>query len=476
MAEMLAAIGNRAALDRASGAHTGAAEEFTASGLTEDQAGALDEWWCDRNQAGRFEVTRIPFAELQSWHFDRASGNLVHDSGKFFSVEGMRVRSRSGTDELTRPVIDQPEIGILGFVVKEFGGVLHFLMQAKMEPGNINVLQLSPTVQATQSNYTRVHRGSNTRYLEYFTRTNRSEVLVDVLQSEHGLWCWRKQNRNMVVKVEGDVPEHEDFRWMTLHRLRKLLQKDNFVNMQARTVLSCMPFARPAMADSEPFAEALLRSYGAGTDAAHPLPEILSWLTDAKARCDWNAWTIPMTQVRGWSRTSDEIVDDENQDMRVIAVRVSAGNREVSHWTQPLLMPLQNRLAAFLIRPINGTMHVLARAVPEPGLAGKVEMAPTVHLPPHKKPYASETEPFLDEVLRATGSRVRFDSVMSEEGGRFSHAQTRYMVVEVGEDFPVRPSDEYCWITVGQVMELLRHGYYVNVEARTLLACIHSLW
>ena len=46
--------------------------------------------------------------------------------------------------------------------------MLHCLMQAKMEPGNVNPLQLSPTVQATRSNYTQVHRGTGTRYLEYF--------------------------------------------------------------------------------------------------------------------------------------------------------------------------------------------------------------------------------------------------------------------------------------------------------------------
>jgi oxidase EvaA len=456
---------------------TSATEAFTASAAAEDSSGAFAEWWSERHGAGRFDVARIPFAELLDWHFDEPSGNLVHDSGKFFAIEGMRVRNRGSDGELTRPVINQPEIGVLGFVAKELDGVLHFLMQAKMEPGNINTLQLSPTVQATRSNYTRVHRGHTTRYLEYFEPVSRGEVLVDVLQSEHGLWCWHKQNRNMVVKVTGDMPPHEDFQWMTLHQIRKLLGTPNLINMQARTILSCIPFARPTVAASDPFTEALLRSYdAAGSGVARSLPEVLSWLTDAKARCDWTAWTIPMTAVSGWSQTADEIVDDDHQDMRVIAIQATAGNREVAQWTQPLLMPIQQRTAAFLVRPINGTLHLLAQALAEPGLAGKVEIAPTVHLPPHHGPHASQASLFLDEVWRSPQSRVRFDSVMSEEGGRFYHAQTRYMVVEADESIPLPPPDGYCWVTIGQVMELLRHGYYVNVEARTLLACMHSLW
>jgi oxidase EvaA len=29
---------------------------------------------------------------------------------------------------------------------------------------------------------------------------------------------------------------------------------------------------------------------------------------------------------------------------------------------------------------------------------------------------------------------------------------------------------------VRQLMDLLRHGHYLNIEARSLLACVHSLW
>ncbi|CAM5359048.1 GDP-mannose 4,6-dehydratase [Streptomyces cyaneofuscatus] len=84
-----------------------------------------------------------------------------------------------------QPIIVQPEVGILGILVKEFDGVPHFLMQAKMEPGNSNLLQISPTVQATRSNYTKAHKGADVRYLEYFRGPRQGRVLADVLQSEH---------------------------------------------------------------------------------------------------------------------------------------------------------------------------------------------------------------------------------------------------------------------------------------------------
>jgi oxidase EvaA len=47
-----------------------------------------------------------------------------------------------------------------------------------MEPGNINKVQLSPTVQATESNYTRVHGGKAIKYLNFFKNKNQKKILV----------------------------------------------------------------------------------------------------------------------------------------------------------------------------------------------------------------------------------------------------------------------------------------------------------
>src|SRR5690348_11403666 len=112
--------------------------------------GEFHHWFAERRKAGRFHIERIPFDKLRGWSFEPDTGNLVHSSGRFFSVEGLHVTTDDGPHkEWYQPIIKQPEVGILGILVKEFDGVLHFLMQAKMEPGNRNLLQLSPTVQAT---------------------------------------------------------------------------------------------------------------------------------------------------------------------------------------------------------------------------------------------------------------------------------------------------------------------------------------
>lgn len=432
-------------------------------------------WWSERLRTGRFEVTRVPFAELESWSFDPRTGNLGHASGRFFTIEGVQVTGEHGPIH-RQPIINQPEIGVLGVLLRDIGGVPHCLMQAKMEPGNVNTLQLSPTVQATRSNYTKVHRGHATRYLEYFTGPRRGRVVVDVLQSEQGAWFWHKRNRNMVVCTDEDVPVHEDFCWLPLPELRALLRVPNLVNMDTRTVLSCLPVTR-AEVSGDAFGAALARSYthpdrGLG-GPLHPAGEVLSWFTEAKTRCAWHARLVPLDAVTGWSRGAEEITDVQGRDFRIIAVRVRAANREVPGWTQPLLYPRGEGLAIAVARPIGGVLHLLVHARAEFGLLDAVEIAPTVQLPSGRP--VDEVEGFLREAATGRAGTVRFETVLSEEGGRFHHALTRYRVIEVGEEFPVDVPPDYCWVTVRQLMRLLRHGHYINVEARSLLACVHSI-
>jgi oxidase EvaA len=464
----------------------GAGRIFTESATAAEgrSAGRFGPWWSARTASNRFRVTPIPFDDLEHWRFDPETGNLGHASGKFFTIEGLHVRSDYGpVREWTQPVINQPEIGIIGILVKDFGGVPHCLMQAKMEPGNVNTLQLSPTVQATRSNYTRAHGGGGTRYLEYFAGPGRGRVLVDVLQSEHGSWFYRKRNRNMVVEAAGDVPPHPDFCWLSLRQVLDLLHTDNLVNMDARTVLSCMPFAPPDRDSGSrhappAFRRALARSLDRAAGALHGLGEILSWFTGEKTRHEVSARLIPAREITGWTRTAGEIAHDGGGHFRVLAVNVEASNREVPSWRQPLVAPVGRGIIAFLVKPIDGVAHVLVHARVEPGFVDGVELGPTLQctpenhagLPPAQRPR------YLDHVLGADPARIRFDALLSEEGGRFLDAQNRYLVIEVGDDFPVRPPEGYRWATLWQLDELLRHGHYVNVQARSLIACLHSLW
>ncbi|MFJ8957577.1 NDP-hexose 2,3-dehydratase family protein [Streptomyces sp. NPDC102381] len=420
----------------------------------------VSSWLAERAGAHPFQVTPIPFAELDRWSFEAGTGNLVHSSGRFFTIEGQRaVASEPEPRAWHQPVINQPEVGILGLLAREFDGVLHFLLQAKMEPGNPNLLQLSPTVQATRSNYTRAHQGAAVRHVDHFVEPAGRSVIADVLQSEHGSWFHRKSNRNMIVETTRDVPVHPDFCWLTLGQITELLHRDLTVNMDTRTVLSCLPGG--SAGDSR---------------ALHSDAELLSWITGERCRHDITAERVPLAGLPGW-RTGERAVErPDGRFFRVVAVSVRAGSREVGSWTQPLLEPVGCGVTAFLRRTIGGWPHVLVHARAEGGFREIVELGPTVQCTPgNYGPPGTDGRPlFLDLVLAADRRRIRYEALHSEEGGRFLNATSRYLVVDTDE-VPLDPPPGYRWVTPDQLSALAGHRHYVNVQARTLLACLNAM-
>ncbi|EDY42539.2 NDP-hexose 2,3-dehydratase family protein [Streptomyces sp. SPB074] len=422
-----------------------------------DLAG-FDEWFARTGERVRTTAERVPLTALDQWYQVPGTGDLRHRSGKFFTVHGLRVRMPDqavpGWDQ---PIIDQPEVGILGILVKEFDGVPHLLMQAKAEPGNPGGLQLSPTVQATRSNYTGVHRGKPVPYLGYFRDTARQRVLADVRQSEQGAWFLRKRNRNMVVETSGDVEVLDGFRWFTLGQVYRLLARDDLVNMDARTVLACLPHA------SRP------------DGALHRMTDVLSWIAGARSLATVHTERVPLGALEAWRSDAMGYSHESGGFFDVIGVRVTAAGREVGTWHQPMIEPRGTGVIAFLRREFGGVPHVLAHVRTEPGYADVAELAPTVQcvprsydrLPPGARPR------YLDEVLAAGAGRVRYEAVLSEEGGRFFHARNRYLVVD--SDVPEDPGHpDYRWLTMHQLTRLLRHSHYLNVQARSLVACLRA--
>lgn len=426
------------------------------------------DWFAERRRTRGHRVTPTRLDRLDGWSFHPETGNLEHRSGRFFTVEGLEVDTDNReVGRWAQPIIVQPEAGILGILVREFGGVPHFLLQAKMEPGNVNLLQLSPTVQATRSNFTRVHRGNPVPYLEHFLAPRRGRIVFDALQSEQGSWFLRKRNRNMIVEVTEDVPLLDGFCWLTLEQIGELLRVDNLVNMDTRSVLSGLPGSWGGTSGRA----------GAEDRGLHRMAELLSWFTEAKAAHRLRRRRLPLNGVKGWSGSGDRVEHEDGRYFSVIGVDVEAEGREVARWSQPMLAPASRGVIAFLTRTIDGLRHLLVRARTEAGCLDVVEMGPTVqcapdnyrHLPRERRPR------FLDEVLGAAPARVLLDVVHSEEGGRFYHAENRYLVVEAGEDVPLDAGGDFVWMTPEQLGALARYGNHVNVEARSLLTCLRFL-
>lgn len=437
----------------------------------------IKQWIEKRNCEVEVKVEKIPFAQLKAWHSNQ-DGSLFHDSGRFFSIVGINVSTDYGLcNQWQQPIILQPEVGYLGILAKEIDGVLYCLMQAKIEPGNVNCVQISPTLQATKSNYSRVHSGKSPNYLEYFVNAKPENIILDQLQSEQGARFLRKRNRNIIIKVDEDVPVLEDFCWMTLGQIKELMNYDNMVNMDTRTVLSGLnisDYVTPFddLKGMSKFGMDMLLS--SKTNHAYiSTRNHLSWLTGLKAKYDLCVNYCPINEMLDWNKTETEIVRDDKKYFKVIGVNVTISNREVASWCQPLVEPMQQGLCAFIIKKINGVYHFLIQAKLECGNFDVMELAPTVQCLTGKLFVDGEPNaPFAEYVLNAKDHQIIFDTLQSEEGGRFYKEQNRNIMIEVGDDFPLELPERYTWMTLRQIYKFLRFNNYLNIQARSLISAI----
>lgn len=442
---------------------------------------SLREWIEQRNREVEVDVKMIPFKEMEGWRIDE-NGSLRHNSGKFFSIEGIHIETDYGkTPSWDQPIINQPEVGYLGILTKEINGVLYFLMQAKIEPGNVNCVQISPTLQATKSNYSRVHKGKKPAYLDYFATVKPENVLLDQLQSEQGARFLRKRNRNIIIKVDEEVEVLPDFRWMTLGQIKHFMSVDNVVNMDTRTVLSGIDFTdyispMTASLSISDFGRGMIKS-AQTTSGVYTMRQLLSWLTGLKAKYDLIVTGKPIDKLQGWYRSETEIANNDGKFFRVIGVKVSISNREVTSWCQPLVQPMQQGICAFIIKKKGGVWHFLVQAKMECGNYDVLELAPTVQsLTDNFRAYSgSGRADFTDYVLEAPRDRVIYDVLQSEEGGRFYREQNRNMIVVADDNFPKELPERYRWMTLGQIFRFLKFNNYINIQARSLLSAINYM-
>ena len=159
-------------------------------------------WLKNQKKKQKIIIKKKNISDLQSWKYD--TEKIYHNSKKFFSIIGLRVLSnfyrRRTWDQ---PIIYQNENGILGIIRRIKNSQPEYLMRANVEPGNINKLQISPTVQATKSNYTRVHGGKKIKFLNFFLKN--TKWLINSKQSEQGFNYLLKKNKNILLNIHKKV-------------------------------------------------------------------------------------------------------------------------------------------------------------------------------------------------------------------------------------------------------------------------------
>jgi len=200
--------------------------------------------WRDKlRETTVFRSTLIPVNQLKKWRAD-GNGNISHESGLFFGVEGVRVEAGTVREVSSwdQPILTQVEGGLLVLVARETDADgIQFLLQAKAEPGNIGILQLVPSMQATWSNLKRAHQGRNPPLTEVLNAKSGIRWIYRSEHNEEGGRFWQKSNENVIVFVEDDSIITSDltmFTWASLSQIRELALVDNVLSTFVKSIIA----------------------------------------------------------------------------------------------------------------------------------------------------------------------------------------------------------------------------------------------
>lgn len=433
------------------------------------------EWVDTLNRTVRVEIKKNRLSDSNFWFYDNKSGVIKNRNESFFKIAGLK-GVRNHETYLEQPVILQDEIGMLGFICKEFDGVPHFLVQAKIEPGNINKIQLSPTIQATKSNFTQKHGGKRPMYIDYFI-DDRYEIIADRIQSEQSSRFLKKRNRNIIIKVDEEVPTTPAHKWMTLGQIKSFMRIDNLVNMDSRTVISSIPYSNEVWTDVEKerldvfcSEKHIMHSLTEKIDNGH-LHGVYKKIDDYRMFDDSSTEIVGLTSLTNWTFNDEGIVCKAPYHFKVVFCDISIEGREVQHWTQPLFQANGIATFALMLCESQGKTEFVVRLVPELGCFDKVELGPTIQqeagttLPDNKI-----NKLFIEKMGKHEG--VLFDHLLSEEGGRFYHEQNRNILLRVAEEELERLPEGYFLVSLAEMVRFIQDNNTVNIQLRNLISLL----
>lgn len=427
-------------------------------------------WLAGIRAFSQLRIEQVALSDCTLWGLE--DGQLRHQTGGFFSAVGVHAKTGQAANGAGRDwvMIDQPEVGWLGFVVRQGQGGVEWLLQAKTEPGNVHETHIAPTLQATRSNYKRLHGGKPTAFLDLFKTA--TTVLSDGAYSEQGTRFLWKFNRNSVVALPKenalDLSGLKHWAWCPSASLRALLDRDYTVNTDARSVIATAPWA--LLADGKPLfaAPVLAASYRQHKTVAAKARVVR--LAEKLVPRPWSKkvlWEpVPLNRLDGYSLTDHGLRDQTGQGV-LACYAIHVKGREIDTWCQPFLTQSETLDVTLLMRVVKGQAQVFVRQYREVGFGRRAEYGPSLH-------GAHATPEKLSRMLAGSDIKELAAVQQSDEGGRFMQVKSVYRIVLLQDtpDQDAYPFGE--WVSLAVLEELVARPGTTTNELRSLVSVLLS--
>jgi len=405
----------------------------------------LIDWLKSQKKNNKIRIRKKKIDLLKDWIL---KDNIIfHKSKNFFSIKAFLFQQKN--KKRFQPLILQKEHGILGIIKQNKKGKDYYLLQSKIEPGNINGIQISPTVQATKSNYLRKHGGKKTLFLNYFLKQQKKIKIVSKIKlSEQGSRFLNKKNWNILLETDKiNIPLKKNYCWLTKENIRYLINKKNMLNMDTISVLSS--------AIKKNLNENLITSNN----------NLKNRLNQFDKKIKSTRKIISFDNLRGWKIKKNSISDIKKKYFSIFFIDVIANLREVNKWEQPILSDHSSSLNGFLVSKINNTKHYLLKIINEPGF-DQSKYTSTIF----EKNFNLNSRKNIKFLSFFKKNNCLMNLVNSDEGGRFLNNQTRNLINEIKDYKKINLNKNFIWASHNQVIDLIKQNK-ITIEARNLFAC-----
>jgi oxidase EvaA len=406
-----------------------------------------------------FVVKKKSISSLNKWIYDK--NYIYHISKKFFQIQGFRINSNFyKTRNWDQPLIVQKELGILGIIKIKKNNEYKYLLQIKMEPGNINKCQLSPTVQATRSNFTKVHNGKDIPYLEFFFNNKKLKKIFKIKQTEQGLRYYNKKNYNILLyDTKKIIKKLPNFYWINKKELKYLISKNNIINMDALSVFSCTINKKK---DDIPIIK---------------MHKIFNFINKKKKKYFTLAKQISLYKLKNWTLKKDTIINNKKNYFKIIGLSIRNNSREINRWEQPIIAQENLAFAGFITKIFNQTLHYLVSFEIKPGLKSSylsctVRTSDFVNYQKNYDLNNFKKNIINENFINKKNGKILYKTIQSDEGGRFYKSQICYSVFQLFDNYNLKISENYIWISHNQMINLIKNKYF-DIEARILFACFN---
>jgi dTDP-4-dehydro-6-deoxy-alpha-D-glucopyranose 2,3-dehydratase len=208
------------------------------------------------------------------------------------------------------------------------------------------------------------------------------------------------------------------------------------------------------------------------------LEEVKSWFEQKVKECPFSVEEIGLKDVKGWhaDEKTGNTIHESKGFFKIIGVRTSnASFRELGKpgWDQPIIdQGTESSIAGIIKKNFEGIPHYLIQAKAEPGNYGKLQLSPTFQatFSNLQKAHKGRKPTFAEYFEEGTKHKITYKQWLPEDGGRFFKKRVLNMIVEVPDNEELGLKDDFIWLTLYQIKELLKEDNIVNSHVRSIIA------